>query len=85
MLRNIGLTLALITMAGVASARDSGSNKCFHILWLDFCGTSEKHEPVKAPEIDPSSAIAGLTLMMGGLAVLRGRRSKMTRAHARAE
>jgi len=74
--RKIGLALALMTMAGVASARDS--DKCFHILWFDFCPPSEKHEPVKAPEIDPSSAMAGLTLMLGGLAVLRGRRSKIT-------
>jgi len=29
-----------------------------------------------APEIDPSSAIAGLTLLLGGLAVVRGRRFK---------
>jgi hypothetical protein len=29
---------------------------------------------VSAPEIDPSSALAGLTLLFGGLAVLRGRR-----------
>jgi hypothetical protein len=78
-LRNIGLAFALMTIAGVASARDSDSNKCFHILWFDFCPPSEKHEPVKAPELDPSSAIAGLTLMMGGLAVLRGRRSKITK------
>ncbi len=28
-----------------------------------------------APEIDPASALAGLTLALGGLAVLRGRRS----------
>ena len=76
MVRKIGLALALMTMAGVASARDS--DKCFHILWFDFCPPSEKHEPVKAPEIDPSSAMAGLTLMLGGLAVLRGRRSKIT-------
>jgi hypothetical protein len=32
---------------------------------------------VRAPEIDPSSAMAGLTLLVGGLAVLRGSR----RAH----
>ncbi len=31
---------------------------------------------VSAPEIDPSSAIAGLTLLLGGLAVARGRRIK---------
>jgi hypothetical protein len=81
--RNIGLALALMTMAGVASARDSDSNKCVHILWFDFCPQSEKHEPkhesLKAPEIDPSSAMAGMTLMLGGLAVLRGRRSKITK------
>jgi hypothetical protein len=28
----------------------------------------------RAPEIDPASALAGLTLLAGGLAVLRGRR-----------
>jgi len=32
--------------------------------------------PVAAPEIDPASIVAGLTLLCGGLAVLRGRRSK---------
>jgi hypothetical protein len=30
----------------------------------------------RAPEIDPAGAIAGLTLLAGGLAVLRGRRSR---------
>ena len=76
MIRKISLVLALMTIASVASAKDSDS-KCVHILWFDFCPPSEKHEPVRAPEIDPSSAIAGLTLMMGGLAILRGRRSKI--------
>ena len=32
--------------------------------------------PVGAPEIDPASAISGMTLLLGGLAVLRGRRAK---------
>jgi len=32
--------------------------------------------PVLAPEIDPASAMAGLTLLAGGLAVLRGRRGR---------
>jgi hypothetical protein len=31
---------------------------------------------VRAPEIDPASALAGLTLLAGGLAVLRGRRGR---------
>lgn len=32
--------------------------------------------PAAAPEIDPASAIGALTLLAGGLAVVRGRRSK---------
>lgn len=31
---------------------------------------------VAAPEFDPASALAALTLLSGGLAVLRGRRTK---------
>jgi hypothetical protein len=30
--------------------------------------------PLLAPEIDPASALSGLTLLLGGLAVVRGRR-----------
>jgi hypothetical protein len=32
--------------------------------------------PVAAPEIDPASAMSALTLLAGGLAVVRGRKSK---------
>jgi hypothetical protein len=32
--------------------------------------------PVKAPELDPASAVAGLTMLAGTLAVIRGRRAK---------
>ena len=32
--------------------------------------------PVGAPEIDPASVISGVTLLMGGLTVLRGRRAR---------
>jgi len=34
------------------------------------------HDPVSAPEIDPASALSGLTMLVGGLAVVRGRRKK---------
>jgi hypothetical protein len=36
------------------------------------------HRPdtVSAPEIDPASALSGLTMLVGGLAVVRGRRKK---------
>jgi hypothetical protein len=30
--------------------------------------------PVAAPEIDPASAVSALTLLVGGLAVVRGRK-----------
>jgi hypothetical protein len=36
----------------------------------------KNHGVVGAPEIDPASAMSGLTLLIGGLTVLRGRRTK---------
>jgi len=44
------------------------------IAHLGFSGLAVT--PTAAPEIDPSSAIAGLTLLLGGLAMVRGRRFK---------
>jgi hypothetical protein len=78
--RKISLALALMAMAGVASASASRtSDQCFHILWFTFCPptdhpSTDHPSPAKAPEIDPASAMAGLTMLAGGLAVLRGRR-----------
>lgn len=82
MVRKISLALVLMTMAGVASARHDHDvdrhgdrrDKCEHILWFDACPPSSAPAPVKAPEFNPASAMAGLTLLAGGLAVLRGRR-----------
>jgi LPXTG-motif cell wall-anchored protein len=77
--RKIGLALALMAMAGIASATNTGSNSgCYWILWWEFCpaAPSIPNGNVKAPEIDPASAMAGLTLLAGGLVVLRGRREK---------
>ena len=39
-------------------------------------GSDKRSAPVKAPEIDPASMVAALTLLGGGLAVLRSRRTK---------
>jgi hypothetical protein len=62
-----------MAMAGVASAGSNSGSNCFQILW--FCiPLPTNPSPVKAPEIDPASAMAGLTMLAGGLAVLRGRR-----------
>ena len=75
MIRKISLALVLITMAGVASASNGGSSQqCFQILWFPVCFPASSPSRVKAPEIDPASAMAGLTMLAGGLAVLRGRR-----------
>ncbi len=77
MIRNISLALVLMAVAGVASAsekREERSDQCVHILRFTSCPRSHHSSPVKAPEIDPVSAMAGLTMLAGGLAVLRGRR-----------
>jgi len=79
-IRKISLALVLMTMAGAASAanQDQGGQQCLQILWFPpiFCFAPTLGSPssVKAPEIDPASAMAGLTMLAGGLAVLRGRR-----------
>jgi hypothetical protein len=74
--RKIGLAVVLMAMAGVASAGGPGSSNCFQILWFNYCWSNPTPTPVQAPEIDPASAMAGLTMLAGGLAVLRGRRRK---------
>jgi hypothetical protein len=79
-IRKISLALVLMAMAGAASAsegkegKEERSDKCFHILGSTYCPPSDHPSPVKAPEIDPASALAGFTMLAGGLAVLRGRR-----------
>jgi hypothetical protein len=87
MVKKLGLAILLATVAGVASATPPGVT-CHteYFLGLNFLpyevctpDTSRKH-PVAAPEIDAASAVAGLTLMIGGLAVLRGRRVKIAKA-----
>jgi hypothetical protein len=57
----IGVILLLAATSGVAMALTIGG---------------ESPGPVGAPEIDPASAMSGLTLLLGSLAVLRGRRVK---------
>lgn len=40
-----------------------------------FLIVSPTTKPIAAPEIDPASALSGLTLLAGGLAVIRSRRN----------
>jgi len=71
----IAFAVLLLATSGVAMAgQDHGRSD------RDDVGfRSKSHSSVTtitAPEIDPASIVAGLTLLCGGLAVLRGRRSK---------
>ena len=47
-----------------------------HIGFASHARVAAASDPTATPEIDPAGAMAGLTLLAGGLAVLRGRRSK---------
>jgi hypothetical protein len=84
-IKKIGLSLVLMTMAGVASAAGGKSGDCTDFFGFSFCAPTFQHGPgyqsgpAAAPEMDPSSAMAGFTLLAGGLAVLRGRRSKVSK------
>jgi hypothetical protein len=68
------VALLAITAAGFAplaysndqGGNDQGGN--------DQGGNNSKKHHTDAPEIDPASAISALTLLAGGLAVVRGRR-----------
>jgi len=85
MVKKLGLAILLATVAGVASAASPGVT-CKTEYFLGFipyqvCTIDPSHQhPVAAPEIDAASAVAGLTFMVGGLAMLRGRRTKITKA-----
>jgi hypothetical protein len=81
MVRKLALAILLTTAAGIASATPPGVVCTTHwflgIIPYEVCTTNPPPNPVKAPEIDAASAVAGLTLTIGALAVLRGRRSKI--------
>jgi hypothetical protein len=67
------LLLAASGVANVAYAKDSGDG-AWKFRWHDHDRAAVS--PVAAPEIDPASLVAGVTLLCGGLAMLRGRRQK---------
>jgi hypothetical protein len=71
--RILSLTILLFGVSGVALA-DSADHH-----WErdhDPHGWSDRHgSATQAPEIDPASIVAALTLLGGGLTVLRSRRS----------
>jgi hypothetical protein len=81
MVRKFALAVLLTTAAGIASATPPGVTCTTHwflgIIPYEVCTNNPPPNPVKAPEIDAASAVAPLTLTIGALAVLRGRRSKI--------
>jgi hypothetical protein len=91
MVRKLALAIVLTTAAGIASASvNTHGVTCTTHYFLGFipyevCTNNPPPAPpgpVKAPEIDAASAVAALTLTIGALAVLRGRRSKIAVAKA---
>ena len=86
MVRKLALAIVLTTAAGIASATPPGVTCTTHyflgIFPYEVCTNTPPTKTVAAPEIDAASAVAGLSLMIGGLAVLRGRRSKIAIAKA---
>ena len=70
----IGMAVLALAAASVAQAGD------FNRSAKDLVNVNRHFIPntpsVAAPEIDPASALGGLTLLAGGLAVIRGRRTK---------
>jgi hypothetical protein len=70
----LSCAVLLLATSGVAMASQDHyrGDRDFGFHWKEHKAASV----VAAPEIDPASIVAGLTLLCGGLAVLRGRRSK---------
>lgn len=87
MLKSLAIGLLTLT-ATVSTAAFAGNNTppapqdlggivCWILPWV--CENHHKpggSGPTAAPEIDPAAAAAAFTLLAGGLAVLRGRRSR---------
>jgi hypothetical protein len=89
MIKALGLAILLVAVANVASAGQGNgqintiiTDVCNDIPKLDekidstaFC----KGKVTNAPEIDAASAMAGVTILLAGLAVVRGRRAKRSK------
>lgn len=86
MVRKLALAILLSSASGIASATPAGVTCTTHwflgIIPYEVCTNNPPPNPVKAPEINAASAVTALTLTLGALAVLRGRRSKIAVAKA---
>jgi len=73
------LVLMAVTSSAYAGGGGGGSVLCQIQQWLGLvpsCSDGNHHHggPIPAPELDPSSAVSAITLLLGGLAILRPRR-----------
>jgi hypothetical protein len=76
-MRNVLVAILLLGASGAAVAGhdDSGmGSRDFHDGWVQQ-RESRDATTTQAPEIDPASLIAAMTLLGGGLIVMRGRRA----------
>jgi len=84
MVRKVALGILMTAVAGVASATPPGLTCTTHyflgFIPYEVCTAPPPKHVVAAPEINAASAVASLTLVIGGLAVLRGRRTKIAKA-----
>jgi hypothetical protein len=71
MMKSIGLVVWLTMVACPAAFAGE-----------DICVSFNEVPCLTAPEIDPTSANTALTLLVGGIAVLVGRRSKRSQGQA---
>lgn len=85
--RTLKLSQDLETTSGASAEHSDTAQVHWHFGakgWGDDRDTStiqiQKAPPVSAPEVDSRSAVCALTVLLGGLAVLRGRRT--ARRHA---
>ena len=90
MIKALGLAILLVAVANVASAEHQ-SDGSINTLVTDVCTDFPridakidstalcKGKMVTAPEIDAASAMAGMTILLAGLAVVRGRRAKRSK------
>jgi hypothetical protein len=62
---------------GVTQSGDADPAWKPHAIRTGVKGGSVTVTSTKAPEIDPASAVSALTMLLGGLAVLRGRRARV--------
>ena len=78
MLKSALAASAMLAMAGIglAQAQTNGNGQNGNGQNGNGQNGNGNHGTLAAPEIDPASAISALILLAGGLAVIRGRRTK---------